>query len=153
MHGTRTTVKILVGVAVAALSGCVSVEVPPAPPASPQEISRPTQDVAPQIVEGPAREALEAALPEPPPPSASAPATAQQEERSGKGNGKGRAGARKAKERPSAPPQKRRRPGGEPPTRMEPPRNRADVCDLGERYGGWGRDSDQAKICRSTYRR
>ncbi|MFD3997734.1 hypothetical protein [Streptomyces sp. NPDC058583] len=68
MHGTRTTAKILVGAAVAALAGCVSVDTPPpAPvPAPAAETVRPGQDVAPQIVEGPALEALEAALPAPP---------------------------------------------------------------------------------------
>ncbi|MFF8279011.1 hypothetical protein ACF05T_23280 [Streptomyces lateritius] len=155
MHGTRTTVKILVGVAVATLSGCVSVETaPPAAPAYPNEVSRPVQDVAPQIVEGPAREALEAALPAPPPPSPHV--TTEQEKRDqeqkrrsgkGKATGKDKDTARTAEERPSSVPHGHRRgPGTIPPAW-------ADVCDLGERYGGWGRDSDQAKICRGAYKK
>ncbi|MFF8606461.1 hypothetical protein ACF06X_11030 [Streptomyces sp. NPDC015346] len=161
MHGTRTTVKMLVGVAVATLSGCVSVETaPPAAPTYPNEVSRPTQDVAPQIMEGPAREALEAALPDPPPPSPRV--TTEQEERDqkqqkqqgAKGKARGKGDARAAEERPSSlPPGHRRGPGTEPPAWAEPPRDRADACDLGERYGGWGRDSDQAKICRGTYKK
>ncbi|MEU7516117.1 hypothetical protein AB0B13_29535, partial [Streptomyces sp. NPDC042898] len=35
----------------------------------------------------------------------------------------------------------------------EPPHSRADVCDLGERYGGWDPGSDQARICHGTYGR
>ncbi len=51
----------------AALTGCVSVDAPPvAPaPAPAAEPVRPGKGVAPQIVDGPAREALEAALPAP----------------------------------------------------------------------------------------
>ncbi|WP_411076054.1 hypothetical protein [Streptomyces sp. cmx-4-7] len=74
MHGTRTTAKILLGAAMAALTGCVSVDAPPvatAPaPAPAAELVRPGKDVAPQIADGPAREALEAALPAPPPSAA-----------------------------------------------------------------------------------
>lgn len=150
MHGTRTTAKILVGVAVAALSGCVSIEAPaPAPaPAPPREVSRPTQDagvdVAPQIVEGPAREALEAALPPPPPPSP--PTTGGQHKE------KGGPGAQKAKQRPSSGPRKKSRASdAKPPEPPRPPRSRGDVCALGEQYGGWHPGSDQAKICRGTY--
>ncbi|MFJ4868098.1 hypothetical protein [Streptomyces sp. NPDC088757] len=52
----------------AALTGCVSVDAPAAPaPAPAAEPARPGREVAPQIVDGPAREALEAALPAPPP--------------------------------------------------------------------------------------
>ncbi len=143
--------------AVAALSGCVSVEPPPTAPAPPQEIGRPVQDVdvdvAPQIVEGPAREALEAALPSPPPPSP----RATHEQRKGKGKGKDRdkgkdgAALRKGKGRPSSVPHPRV-PSVKPPAMPEPPRSRADVCALGEQYGGWRPDSAQAKICRGTYK-
>ncbi|WP_185893330.1 hypothetical protein [Streptomyces sp. WAC08241] len=59
----------------AALTGCVSVDAPPvAPaPAPAAEPVRPGKGVAPQIVDGPAREALEAALPAPPPSAAALP--------------------------------------------------------------------------------
>ncbi|MEU5986189.1 hypothetical protein [Streptomyces sp. NPDC047434] len=152
MHGTRTTVKILVGVAVAALSGCVSVEAGPVDPAPPGDVGRPTRDAAPQIVEGPAREALEAALPAPPPdrPAPSAPPEGREQRRNAGGPaahpGRGHASA--------VPEQhgRRDRTAVDHPL-PKPPRHRGDVCDLGERYGGWRPDSDQAKICRGTYRR
>lgn len=135
--------------AVAALSGCVSVESPPPAPERPPEISRPTQDVAPQIVQGPAREALEAALPAPQPP---APRAGSGERRQETGSD-----ARKDGERPSSVPKQKRDKGikppkpPKPPKRPEPPHSRGDVCDLGERYGGWRPDSHEAKICRGTH--
>lgn len=156
MHATRTTATFLVGAALAALTGCVSVDTPPpAPPPSPR-VSGPAQgvDVAPQIVEGPAREALEAALPAPPPPSRRATPSPYQERRgSTVRNGTGG-------ERPSPVPQQRSRapkPRPPAPPRLpavpEPPRSRAEVCELGGRYGGWHPDSPQATICRNTYAR
>ncbi|WP_329123193.1 hypothetical protein [Streptomyces sp. NBC_01353] len=137
---------ILVGMAVAALSGCVSVETQPPAPEPPKEVSRPSEqvDVAPQIVEGPAREALEAALPPPPSPRA----TPGQR----KGKGKVGAGASTGKQRPpSVPHQHARVPAVKVPDAPEPPRSRADVCALGEQYGGWHPGSDQARVCRGTY--
>ncbi|MFD9034927.1 hypothetical protein ACFVZW_27875 [Streptomyces sp. NPDC059567] len=139
---------ILVGLAVAGLSGCVSVETRPPAPEPPKEVSRPSEqvDVAPQIVEGPAREALEAALP-PPPPSSPRAAPGQRE-----GDGKGGSGASTGKQRPPFVPHQRARvPAAKVPDAPEPPRSRADVCALGERYGGRHPGSDQAKICRGTY--
>ncbi|MFE7516371.1 hypothetical protein ACFU8I_34855, partial [Streptomyces sp. NPDC057540] len=73
MHGTRTTAKILVGAAVAALAGCVSVDAPPSVPApSPApapapDTVRPARDAAPHIVEGAGRVALGAAITTRPP--------------------------------------------------------------------------------------
>ncbi|MET7754085.1 hypothetical protein ABZT27_05185 [Streptomyces sp. NPDC005389] len=159
MHGTRTTAKILVGAAVAALAGCVSVDTPPtAPaPASAAETVRPGQDVAPQIVEGPALEALEAALPAPP-PSAAPRATRSPEARR-----REEAAPRREAPRPESVPRQRERPRPEtrPPLPelpaelaelpKSPPVSRADVCDLGERYGGWAPDSDPSRICHGTY--
>ncbi|MGW0468249.1 hypothetical protein ACWDX6_23735 [Streptomyces sp. NPDC003027] len=147
MHGTRTTAKVLVGMAVAALSGCVSVESPPPAPEQPREISRPTQDVAPQIVQGPAREALEAALPDPGPP---APRAGSGERKQSAGSGALKGGEPPA----SVPKQKRDKPAAkppEPPAWPEPPHSRGDLCDLGERYGGWRPGSREAKICRGTH--
>ncbi|QES16355.1 hypothetical protein DEJ45_30900 [Streptomyces venezuelae] len=159
VHGTRTTAKILVGAAVAALAGCVSVDTPPtAPgPAPVAETVSPGRDVAPQIVEGPALEALEAALPAPPssaPPRAAPPAEPHRRA----------APARPAAPRPEAVPPPRERPTpvtrpalprlpelGELP--KDPPVSRADVCELGERYGGWAPGSDQSRICHGTYGR
>ncbi|MCX5232294.1 hypothetical protein ABZY16_29595 [Streptomyces sp. NPDC006553] len=161
MHGTRTTAKILVGAAVAALAGCVSVDTPPtAPvpaPASAAETVRPGQDVAPQIVEGPALEALEAALPAPP-PSATPRATPSPEAR-----GREAAPPRPEAPRPESVPRQRERAETRPPLPelpaelaelpKNPPVSRADVCDLGERYGGWAPDSDPSRICHGTYGR
>ncbi|WP_435971255.1 hypothetical protein [Streptomyces sp. Qhu_M48] len=160
MHATRTTAKILVGAAVAALAGCVSVDAPrtaPAP-APAAETVRPAQDVAPQIVEGPAREALETALPAPP-PSATPRATTPSEVRR-----RAAAPARPEAPRPEAVPRRRERPRPAarpaPPAPPEltglprnPPVSRADVCDLGERYGGWAPGSDPSRICHGTYGR
>ncbi|MEV6247466.1 hypothetical protein AB0M38_14855 [Streptomyces sp. NPDC051742] len=165
MHGTRTTAKILVGAAVAALAGCVSVDTPPTAPAPASapapapvaETVRPGQGVAPQIVEGPAREALEAALPAPP-PTAAPRATPSSEVR------RGAVAPRTETRRPEAVPQQRERPRPAPrrefpempelpkPTGvpMRAPVSRADVCELGERYGGWAPGSDPSRICRGA---
>ncbi|MCX4986944.1 hypothetical protein [Streptomyces sp. NBC_00572] len=160
MHGTRTTAKILVGAAVAALAGCVSVDAPPtAPaPAPAAETVRPAQDVAPQIVEGPAREALEAALPAPPPSARPRAAPTSEVHR------RTVAPPRTEAPRKEAVPRQRERP--HPAARQAlpglhglsdlpktPPVSRADVCDLGERYGGWAPGSDQSRICHGTYGR
>ena len=145
MHRTRTTAKVLVGLAVAAVSGCVSVEPRPAapPPPTTAGISRPAQDVEPHVVQAPAREALEAATrPEPAPPRQDAPERAH-----GKKHKADRPGRKE--------PKKNHLPVTLPPVLPKfpahPPRSRGEVCDLGEKYGGWGHGSDQARICRSTY--
>ncbi|MGW4160081.1 hypothetical protein [Streptomyces sp. NPDC004788] len=157
MHGTRTTVTLLAGVAgmaMAALSGCVAVEPSPAAPApAPAASSGPAgQDVAPQIVQGPAREALEAAMPDPPTPEprstvtrhpAGGPAPAHRHQATNP--------------RPDhVPGQQRRHPAAgmpELPEVAKAPHSRVDVCALGEAYGGWSPRSEQARICRGTYGR
>ncbi|GHG08166.1 hypothetical protein [Streptomyces zaomyceticus] len=167
MHGTRTrtTAKILVGAAVAALTGCVSVDAPPTAPVSAPaaETVSPARDVAPQIGEGPALEALEAALPAPPPSPTPTPLTAPTPE-----SHRGTPAPPRAREpRPeSAPPRRESpRPAARPalpelPTLplpadlpTSPPVSRADVCDLGERYGGWAPGSDRSRICHGTHGR
>ncbi|MEU0400002.1 hypothetical protein ABZ318_07100 [Streptomyces sp. NPDC006197] len=161
MHGTRTTAKILVGAAVAALAGCVSVDAPPTAPTpvpAPAADTAPAQDVAPQIVEGPAREALEAALPAPPPSAAPRVTSPAGQHR--------RAAAPPRPEKPHPAPVPRQREHPRPAARPDlpvppeltglpgnPPVSRADVCDLGERYGGWGPGSTQARICQGAYNR
>ncbi|MFF5972960.1 hypothetical protein ACFY7C_15705 [Streptomyces sp. NPDC012769] len=151
MHGTRTTVTMLAGMAVAALSGCVAVEPPPAAPAPAPRLSAETtgQDVAPQIVQGPAREALEAAMPDPTPE----PRSSVERHKEGTTGGGDSAGRRRAeKPRSSAvPKQQRRHPDVELPELPQVPRGRDDVCELGERYGGWHPGSDQARLCRGAY--
>ncbi|WMX48108.1 hypothetical protein [Streptomyces roseicoloratus] len=155
MHKTRTTVTLLAGVAMAALSGCMAVEPPspspvPAPggpaavPAAPAR-----QDVAPQIVQGPAREALEAAMPDPPESEARSSVERRRNE-----DGQARARPRRAEpSRSSAAPkkQKPRHPVAEPPGVPRMPRDRAEVCALGQAYGGWSADSPQAKLCRGHH--
>ncbi|MFE0737254.1 hypothetical protein [Streptomyces sp. NPDC058855] len=162
MH-TRTTAKILAGAAMAALAGCVAVDAPPhapapAPtPAASANAVRPAQGGAPQIVEGPAREALEAALP----PVPSAPRNTPSVRPAPRAAQPPRAEA----PRPDPVPRRPERPGRpapgrpalpDPPQRpatlppIAPPVSRAEVCALGERYGGWAPGSDQARICRGS---
>ncbi|MFB6838657.1 hypothetical protein [Streptomyces sp. NPDC056361] len=161
MHGTRTTAKILVGAAVAALTGCVSVDAPPTVPvtAPAAETVRPAQEVAPQIVEGPALDALEAALPAPPPSAAPRTTPPPDVPR--------RAAAPRRSEtpHPEAEPRQQARPH-HPAARSELPGlpdltalpeaprvSRADVCALGERYGGWDPKGEPSGICRGAHGR
>lgn len=162
--------KILVGAAVAALTGCVAVDAPPTPapapagpPAPVAQTAGPAQEVAPQIVEGPALEALEAALPDSPPPPPPAPSAKPR-----KAAGPDRATAprpdpvphRPERVRPAVPRHPALPPMPELPRLDDLPGaaagaasgqgRGADVCDLGERYGGWGPGSEQARICRHT---
>ncbi|MFC8507964.1 hypothetical protein ACFU3J_27825 [Streptomyces sp. NPDC057411] len=162
MHGTRTTVRILAGVAMAALSGCIAVEPPPTAPAPVPgpAVERPGQDVAPQIVQGPAREALEAAMPDPPAPE---PRSSVERRPRTDGAGGGHGGREQRAEQnpphhakkphPSADGRQHHHPAVDLPGLPRPPRSAAEVCELGARYGGWGPNSEQAKVCRATYGR
>ncbi|MET8972868.1 hypothetical protein [Streptomyces hydrogenans] len=170
MHGTRTPAQLLVGAAVAAaLTGCVAVDGPPTAPApAPAPATdpvRPAHDVEPQIVlQGPAREALEAALPS---PSATvAPPRAETRRATGHAAPPRTAAPRPsspAAARPPAPPAARVSPPPPPDAqelerlaeqlRQAPPVTGKDVCDLGERYGGWDPASVQAGLCRGAYAR
>ncbi|KOX26303.1 MULTISPECIES: hypothetical protein [unclassified Streptomyces] len=155
----------------AALTGCVSVDAPtvaplPAPAAEPV---RPGKDVAPQIVDGPAREALEAALPAPPPSAAPrATPTAERGRRAAapplpeaprpgvvprqRERPRASAGPDLFVPDPSGPaapagpavPTGSLRPGGLP---GDPPLSPSDVCALGERYGGWSPGGGRSGIC------
>ncbi|WP_406098788.1 hypothetical protein [Streptomyces sp. NBC_01013] len=146
MHRTRTTVKLLVGVAVTALSGCVSVQPQPSPPARP-ESSRPAQDLAPQIVP-PVRDTL-GALPDPKPsPSAvrraaPAPPVARHD---------GPRPPQQHRPGPARPPKRRAAPPAPAPA-LPPPVTGADVCALGRGYGHWPADSRQSQICDDAYGR
>ncbi|MGW6538028.1 hypothetical protein ACWGBV_29020 [Streptomyces sp. NPDC055051] len=174
MHRTRTSARLLAGAAVtAALTGCVAVDgPPPAPspaPAPAVDPVRTAQDVEPQIVlQGPAREALEAALPSP----ASTTAAPRGETRRADGRA---APSRTPSPEPSSPVAGRAAPLPEvrvPPSPaapvvpgareaarlaerlpQAPPVSRTDVCELGERYGGWDPESAQAGLCREVYGR
>ncbi|MET8246813.1 hypothetical protein ABZV31_21745 [Streptomyces sp. NPDC005202] len=157
MHRTTTTATLLVTVAVSALSGCVTVQRPPAsgPAAAPSRPSAPRPDgsAEPRIVQAPAREALELIgrprTPKPAvrsqAPAASTPPTEQHR-------------------RPSPHSRTHHQPHPAPrhPSQARPPRielpdvsqsvpKNSDVCALGRRYGGWKADSPEATICRQAY--
>ncbi|MFI9831250.1 hypothetical protein ACIHIX_26635 [Streptomyces sp. NPDC051913] len=161
MHRTTTTATLLVTVAVSALSGCVTVQRPvaPGPPAAPSLPAAPRADgeAEPQIVQAPAREALEligpsreakpdapAAHRAAPPSAARQPVPAQQAPRT-------------HPEHPAHPearhPQHPQHPRVEiPDVATAVPKN-PDVCGLGKQYGGWRKDSPEARICEQTYGR
>ncbi|WP_189150664.1 hypothetical protein [Streptomyces lacrimifluminis] len=166
MHRTTTTATLLVTVAVTALSGCVTIQHPtaPGPPPAPSQPSVPRPDgrAEPQIVQAPAREALELIGPdrkpaqvprtpraadEPHHPAAAAPmappaaAPAPPPRRT------------KPKKRPPKPERRHTQPRVELPEVSRPVREITDVCALGKKYGGWGKDSPQTVICKETYGR
>jgi hypothetical protein len=136
------------GVAVTALSGCVSVQpqadVPPLPRAS-----GPAQDLTPQIVLPPVHDSL-GAVPTPAPsasasrPAHSAPPDARRPVPR----------APRQQWRPAAP---RPRPHGARPAATVPapalpaPVAGTDVCALGRGYGHWPAGSPQSRICDDTY--
>ncbi|MFC9033790.1 hypothetical protein [Streptomyces arboris] len=159
MQRTRFTTKLLVGVAVTAVSGCVSVDPQEAGPRQPPTTgsSRPAQDVFPQVVQPPGREALETIVePSPSPGRPASPAPPSPTE------------ARRAGPPPAPRPPER----AAPPPRSTPPRQVPvippgvlpalpqarggglhDVCALGRGYGGWPAGSREARICEETYGR
>ncbi|QUW83433.1 hypothetical protein SMIR_33290 [Streptomyces mirabilis] len=156
MHRTTTAATLLVTVATAALSGCVTVQRPPAPslPTAPSRPSPPRPDgkAGPQIVQAPAREALELIGPSrKPSPSAPAPHRTPVPSPAAP-----RAPSRQpgAGQHPQPHPHPRpHRPAPRtdvPPVAPEQP-NSTDVCAVGRRYGGWKADSPEAVICKGTY--
>ena len=166
MHRTRTTATLLVTVAVTALSGCVTVQRPlvPGPSAAPYRPSEPRPDGKagpqkpdPQIVQAPAKEALELIGPSrKPSPGTGAkspaadPAAAASEEASG---------TTPRRRHPAPKPKERREPHRPAPHTVGPavpkgvPMNQQDVCALGRRYGGWKADSPESVICKGAYGR
>ncbi|MFC8141914.1 hypothetical protein ACFUKV_09120 [Streptomyces paradoxus] len=170
MHRTTTTATLLLTVAVSALSGCTTtVPHPPAPgpSAAPSRPSTPVleDEAETQIVQAPAREALqlieeashrpEPAAPAAPPGATTEPGTPQP----------GHRDVRPRPARPQHPEPARRGPqrshAGLPDVsesvrqdvEKSVPNDNADVCALGRRYGGWRADSPEATICRDTYGR
>nr|WP_203709787.1 hypothetical protein [Streptomyces anulatus] len=147
----------MVGLTVTALSGCVSVE-PRALPSPRPDATGPAQDVAPQIVQSPAREVLEA-VPDPSrpaalPPSPAPPAVAAPSEAPRTGP----AGASRPRERADPPGSRTpRRVTGVPSVTVPAlPRvgvGGTDVCALGRGYGGWPAGSPESRICSGTYGR
>jgi hypothetical protein len=154
VHRTTTTATLLVTVAVSALTGCVTVQRQPVPgpPHAPSNPSAPRPDgsTEPQVVQAPAREALEMAGPSGrPSPTAPTPHRGRRPDTG--------AVPPAAPHHPYPGPRPRwsRHPGRieVPPAASQVfPRNR-DVCDLGHRYGGWQADSPEARICAGTYGR
>ncbi|WP_329341583.1 hypothetical protein OG866_36945 [Streptomyces sp. NBC_00663] len=159
MHRTTTTATLLVTVAVSALSGCVTVQRPvaPGPPATPSLPAAPRPDgrAEPQIVQAPAREALELigpsreAKPDTPATHRAAPPSAARQP--------AQQPPRPHPEHPAHPearhPQHPQHPHVEiPDVATVVPKN-PDVCGLGRQYGGWRKDSPEARICEQTYGR
>ena len=162
VHRTTTTATLLVTVAVSALSGCVTVQRPaaPAPPAAPTQASvpRPDGSAEPQVVQAPAREALELVNPShrpkpathpphhapvQPPQAAQAPVPRTHQH-----------SHPQAHPHPHPKPHHPRQSGADIPDVVKSvPKNTQDVCALGKKYGGWQSDSPQSIICGQTYGR
>lgn len=143
----------------AAVSGCVSVNPPAGPAPAAPEASRPARDVAPQIVEGPARDALEAALPSP--TGSPAPRPPGEPDRpahrgpSGAAAPEGREerapGVPRAPRVPSADELREQLPGVRPPALPSVPLTVPDACALDEGYGGWDGSGEEARLCSEAY--
>ncbi|WP_240926121.1 hypothetical protein [Streptomyces sp. JB150] len=171
MHRTTTTAALLVTVAVSALSGCTTVRTPaPGPSAapSPPPAAEPSGRAAPQVVQAPAREALDRVGPSPrrttsaaEQHSPTAPATASAPTAP---TAAPRTGPRPERQRPQHPhhPQHREPRTAKPPRTNVPavpdlgkhiPQGPAHVCALGRTYGGWQPGSPESTICDNTYGR
>ncbi|MFF8916940.1 hypothetical protein ACF08M_27385 [Streptomyces sp. NPDC015032] len=152
--------KLLVGVAVTTLSGCVSVTPQPDVPPLPGN-SSPAQDLAPQIARPPVHDSLEAVPAPGPSASASAPTAGTPAD-----TGRAAALAPRQGNHPGA---ARPRPRHAPPLVTVPapavpapavpapaapaPVTGTDVCALGRGYGHWPAGSPQSRICDNTYGR
>ncbi|MFI1933752.1 hypothetical protein [Streptomyces sp. NPDC020330] len=157
MQRTRIVAKLLVGLTVTAVSGCVSVEPRAVPPPYPGATG-PAQDVAPQIVRPPAREALEAVPdpspsaappPSPAPPVAGTPSDSRRTGQAGVSRPRGQADPPGSRE----PRRVRGVPSVTVPALPRVPGVGADVCALGRGYGGWPAGSPESRICSETYGR
>ncbi|MFF8595973.1 hypothetical protein ACF061_31990 [Streptomyces sp. NPDC015220] len=161
MHRTTTTATLLVTVAVSALTGCVTVQRPPAsgPAAAPARppAAHPDGNAGPGAVQAPAREALERVGPSGSPapakhPSAQAPAPQRRLPPPSHSPGR-----RPEHPTPRHPTPRHQRPPRAPHTDVpdlgHPAPGNADVCALGREYGHWAADSPQARICGQAYSR
>ncbi|MFE2877843.1 hypothetical protein ACFXG6_28395 [Streptomyces roseus] len=181
MHPTRTTTKLLLGVAcaVSAVSGCVNVTPAPMQPAAggaaaapPRHEPRGGPGAVPVEVQAPALEALEAV-----PGQAGRPAAATGGVKSAPRGAEAAAGAAAAEAGtasqavPAVPdiPEPRRPargasggkggrtdpsgPDAKVPRELvkELPVRPADVCALGRRHGRWHPDSPEARICAGVH--
>ncbi|MFE0602679.1 hypothetical protein ACFW2T_15195 [Streptomyces sp. NPDC058892] len=177
MHPTRTTTKLLLGVAcaVSAVSGCVHVSPGTAPPAAapaagvpPRHEPRGGPGAAPVAVRAPALEALEAvaAAPEQPARQAGPTPAARNSQRPARGASGG--AVQEAAPVPDIPEPRRAagsttgrpdgsrhpdRPGAEAERELlrKLPVRPADVCALGRRHGRWHPDSPEARICAGVH--
>ncbi|GHA28463.1 lipoprotein [Streptomyces spiroverticillatus] len=165
---TRTAATLLVGVAVSAVSGCVSAGAgQPAPPAAQSPAAqqpRPPQlphligngGDPEELVEAPVHEVLEAALlpSERAPEPAAAPPVPREPRHHADTDAPAQPPARRAAA-PESAPHKKPKPHHEPdrkkPALPKLPTSAADVCALGTGYGGWKPNSPEARICRETY--
>ncbi|MET7294593.1 hypothetical protein ABZS79_21100 [Streptomyces griseoloalbus] len=164
MHRTTTTATLLVTVAVSALSGCVTVQRPlaPGPATAPSQRTepRPVGQNETQVVQAPAREALEMIGPSRPPKTPAspshraAPTTDPPQRDTPPGNRNGQTGP----VRPD--PGGHGRPGrpsaglpGVAESMRGDASGRPDLCALGRKYGGWRPDSPEAALCEQTYGR
>ncbi|WP_407698141.1 hypothetical protein [Streptomyces jumonjinensis] len=124
-----------------AVSGCVTVTPHPEPLV---RGGRPAPALGPQIVQGPAREALEAPVPKrstpapPPRPRAAVP-----ERRTPPAAPAPAPAVRRTAAPAPAPTRPRARKPSPPPVSAP-----LDVCALTETYGGWRPGSAQARLCR-----
>ncbi|MEU6312022.1 hypothetical protein [Streptomyces sp. NPDC047014] len=176
MHPTRTTTRLLLGVAcaVSAVSGCVQVSPGPVRPATapaagavPRHEPRSGPGTAPVAVRAPALEALEAGSATAPERAAEAAEPASPSRPAGERAARGGPGGPPVPEAPPVPdiPEPRRaaeaaagrheggRGQGRPDAAVERelmrrlPVRPADVCALGRRHGTWHDDSPEARIC------
>ncbi|MFD0313585.1 hypothetical protein [Streptomyces flavalbus] len=173
MHRTTTTAALLVTVAVSALSGCTTVPRPPVPgppaPPSTAPAQRPDRETEPQIVQAPAREALELIAPAPRPATPGTPAPRQSppaHSSQAHPDARPEAPRRSPEHRRTDPPRPATSParpaGPARPAAPAPPeipdvsrtvREQTDVCALGTRYGGWRPDSPESRTCEKVYGR
>ncbi|MFD8519625.1 hypothetical protein [Streptomyces capillispiralis] len=163
MHRTTTTATLLVTVAVSALSGCVTVQRPLAPGAgtapSQRTEPRPVGQNETQVVQAPAREALEMIGPSRPPKASASPSHRAAPTTEPRRDAP--PGHRTGQTRPAGPGSggHGRTPG--PPVDLPgvaesmhgDASGRPDLCALGRKYGGWRADSPEAAICRDAYGR
>ncbi|WP_435878782.1 hypothetical protein [Streptomyces werraensis] len=168
MQRTTTTATLLVTVAVAALSGCVTVQRPLAPgpatappPGAGHDAAG--RDASP-VVQAPAREALQRVPADSPEASPSDRATPEGEPAKGDAPSDVRDGQAPRAQRPRSPerPQPTRRTHAPRPPAQPPggggslpggASGGSDICAMGREYGGWPADSPQARICQDTYGR
>ncbi|MGW2821331.1 hypothetical protein ACWC24_10040 [Streptomyces sp. NPDC001443] len=155
MHRTTTLATLLATVAVSALTGCVTVQRPPAadpPAAAPASSPVPRAEVDPQsqVVQAPDREALELVGPR----QGSQPPTPAPRQAAPRGHA---AAGRAQPDTVPRPPRPRsrgpHRPRTEIPEMSGTVRGNPDLCALGRTYGGWRADSPESAICEQAYGR